>query len=124
MLLEMQPAQHAFRAHTLVILDKLDVKSSLFHIFLVIRLHEIAARIPMNSRLYNAEAFDASHIFCDFDLPHRILVLSLAPYKSYRLFAAGSQPFLFFPDFNQVSFQRISPVRQARKTCHVQAFSY
>lgn len=30
----------------------------------------------MNSRLYDAEAFDASHIFCDFDLTHRILVLS------------------------------------------------
>ena len=79
MLLKMQPAQHAFRAHALVILDELDVKSSLFHIFLVIRLHEIATRIPMNSRLYDAEAFDASHIFCDFDLTHRILVLSLTP---------------------------------------------
>ena len=66
----MQATQHTLCRHRLIILHKVNVNASFFHIFLVVGFHKIATSITMNSRLNDAKALDTAHIFLNFNLSH------------------------------------------------------
>ena len=70
LLLKVQPAQHAFAAHGLVVLHEGDVDACFGHVGLVIGFHEIAAAVSVDGGGDKAKPCDAVQIPYELNLAH------------------------------------------------------
>ncbi len=75
--LKMQAAQHALRAHRLVVLNEIHVKPGFSHIALVVSFHEVAAAVAVNCGLYDVKTLYGR--FFNLNLPHILSPLSSVP---------------------------------------------
>ena len=70
MLLEMQASQYTFYRHRLIILYKINIKSSFLHIIFIICFHEVTSVISMHCWCNDTQAFNSTNILFNTDLSH------------------------------------------------------